>query len=367
MRASSSSGTSWSLQLEIGHSPRPVAQQQLLLVVVEHALGRTVERGRRGEEPRHELLRLRQRQDAVEPAREEAALPQGALELVEAAERPRPEQLAVTLVEAAEDGHPEAVARETERRAGLERLLEQLRDVPLPHAHVDAVDERDQLLRRRHDRDLDRARHDLAQPRVALQPRDVGLLLARDFDPVHELGDRTLLDRLLAERRQDVRDVVHEGRVRADDEHAAQPLAVRVEEPRGAVQADRRLAGARPALHDERALGLGRDQPVLVGLDRGDDVAHAHVAAAFELLEQEVRDARALDRAPVERLVGDVGETPALGAEAASLLDAVRRLRRRRVERPRRGRLPVHDERLVLDRRAPSGGRRRAAAACRRA
>jgi hypothetical protein len=82
-----------------------------------------------------------------------------------------------------------------------------------------------------------------------------------------------------------VRHVVHEGRVRPDDEHAAQPLAVRVEEPGRAVQPDRGLAGAGPALHDERALWLGCDQPVLVRLDRGDDVAHSHVAAALELLE----------------------------------------------------------------------------------
>ena len=90
------------------------------------------------------------------------------------------------------------------------------------------------------------------------------------------------------------------------------------------MQADGRLAGTRAALHDERALGLGRDQPVLVGLDGGDDVAHPHVAPAIELLEQEVGDARALDRAAVERLVGDVREPASLGAEAAPLLDAVR-------------------------------------------
>ena len=114
------------------------------------------------------------------------------------------------------------------------------------------------------------------------------------------------------------------------------------------MEADRRLAGAGAALHDECTFRLGRDQPVLVRLDGGDDVAHPHVAAALELLEQEVGDARALDRAAVERFVGDVGEVSALGAEAAPLLHAVRRLGRRGVERPRRGRLPVDDERLVL-------------------
>ena len=264
------------------------------------------------------------------------------------AQRARAEQLAVALVEAAEHGHPEPIAREPERRSRLERLLEQRGDVALAHPDVDAVDQRHELLRSRHDRDLDRARHDLAQPRIALEPRDVRLLLAHDLDPVDQLGHGPLLDGLLAERRQDVRDVVHEGRVRPDDEHAPQPLAMRVEEPGRAVQPDGRLAGAGTALHDERAFGLGRDQPVLVRLDRGDDVAHPHVAAAVELLEQEVGDARALDRAAVQRLVGDVGQAPALGAEAAPLADAVRLLRRRRVEGPRGGRLPVDDQRLVL-------------------
>ena len=87
-----------------------------------------------------------------------------------------------------------------------------------------------------------------------------------------------------------MRDVLHEGRVRPDDEHAPEPVAVRVEQERGAVQPDGRLARPGTALHDERRLGLARDQVVLVGLDRGDDVAHARVAGAVELLEQEVVD-----------------------------------------------------------------------------
>ena len=139
---------------------------------------------------------------------------------------------------------------------------------------------------------------------------------------VEKLRDRALLDRLLAERGQHVRDVVHERRVRADDEHAAQLLAVRVEKPRRAVQPDGRLAGAGAALDDERAVGLGGDQPVLVGLDRRDDVAHPPLAAALELLEQEVGDRGALDRGAVERLVGDVDDAPPVGAVAAALRDA---------------------------------------------
>ena len=56
----------------------------------------------------------------------------------------------------------------------------------------------------------------------------------------------------------------------------------------------------------------------------------------------------AVDDRAVERLVGDVEEPAALGAESAAQGDAVRVLRRRRVERPRRRRLPVHDELPLL-------------------
>ena len=120
------------------------------------------------------------------------------------------------------------------------------------------------------------------------------------------------------------------------------------------METDRRLAGARAALDDERAVGLGGDEAVLVGLDRRDDVAHPRVAAAVELLEEEVGDSGALDRAAVERLVGDVEELASLRAEAAALRDAVRILRRRGVERPRGRRLPVDDERLLLGVRDPA-------------
>ena len=51
--------------------------------------------------------------------------------------------------------------------------------------------------------------------------RSVGL------DAVDELADRALLDRVLAERRQHVRDVLHERAVRPDDEHAAPLRAAR--------------------------------------------------------------------------------------------------------------------------------------------
>ena len=65
-------------------------------------------------------------------------------------------------------------------------------------------------------------------------------------------------------------------------------------------------------------VGSARDQPVLVGLDRRDDVAHVRVAVALELLEQEVADGGAVEDRAVERLVGDVDHAPSLRAEAAA-------------------------------------------------
>ena len=103
------------------------------------------------------------------------------------------------------------------------------------------------------------------------------------------------------------------------------------------------------ALDDERRLGRSRDEAVLVGLDRGDDVAHARVARAFELLQQEVVErSRNVGERAVERFVADARERSALEAEAASEGDAVRLGGRRGVEGTRGWRLPVDDEHAVV-------------------
>jgi len=114
------------------------------------------------------------------------------------------------------------------------------------------------------------------------------------------------------------------------------------------MQAHGGLAGARAALDHERHVGVVGDQPVLVGLDRRDDVAHVPAARSLELLEQEVADGGAVEHRSIERLVCDVEQTAPVGAEAAAQRDAVRVVGRRGVEGPRRRCLPVDDDLLLL-------------------
>ena len=129
----------------------------------------------------------------------------------------------------------------------------------------------------------------------------------------------------------------------------ASVLAVRVEEPRRAVQPDRGLAGAGPALdHERRRPGRAVIRRYWSAWIVATMSRMCCVAVALELLEQEVADRRAVDDRAVERLVGDVEQPAAVGAEAPAQRDAVRVVRRRRVERPCRRRLPVDDELLLL-------------------
>jgi hypothetical protein len=101
----------------------------------------------------------------------------------------------------------------------------------------------------------------------------------------HEVAQGAGLHTLLAEAGQHVGDVGEIGLVRADEQHAA-PLPaevrVRVQQVRGAVQRDDGLAGAGPAVDDERAAGPGPDDRVLVGLDGAEHVAHPRRAAAAQ-------------------------------------------------------------------------------------
>jgi hypothetical protein len=88
------------------------------------------------------------------------------------------------------------------------------------------------------------------------------------------------------------------------------------------MQAHSRLAGPGAALDHERRLGRTRDQSVLVRLDRRDDVAHARVARALELLEEDVVDRRGgVGKGAVERLVAEPEQLATTRAEAAAQRD----------------------------------------------
>src|SRR5581483_12279126 len=103
-----------------------VAQEQALLVAVEHAVRGLGERRGRGQQARDELLRARQRKHALEELREEAVPSERAFEVVKATQRARAEQLGVALVEAAQQRHAKTLARGGERKAGRQRGLRQL-------------------------------------------------------------------------------------------------------------------------------------------------------------------------------------------------------------------------------------------------
>jgi hypothetical protein len=104
-----------------------------------------------------------------------------------------------------------------------------------------------------------------------------------------------------------------------------------------------------PPWNDQHPFGLARDQPELVGLDRRDDVAHVLVAAAFELLEEDVGNAvDDVSGRPVQRLVVEVEQGAALGAEAPAAREPLRVCDGRGVERPRGRRLSVDDDRRLL-------------------
>ena len=270
------------------------------------------------EDATHELLGLDARPRAVDELSEERA--DRTLELVERPEREVVELAPVLLVQPPRREHAEPVAPFGVRSAACPRLVDQRRDVVRLEVQERAVHANADELVRRNRQSVYRFREPLRDRDVGLAARKLRLLAPRRRDP-SELVDRPLLDALLAECRQHVRDVVHEHGVRPDHENAgALELApVRVKEPRRSMQADRGLARPRPALHDEDALRLTRDQRELVRLDRRDDVAHVLVAAALELLEQDVRNAvDDVARRSVERLVVELEQPPPVDAKAPS-------------------------------------------------
>jgi hypothetical protein len=302
-------------------------------------------------QPPDERLRRHTRKRSGDDAVEISAASERTLHVLERAVSGAAELLSVQAVHAPYELRAEALACRGDRIGSRYGVLDELRELVRIDAHLGAVkphgDERFWDRRNRAHRLVEQRRHG----QTALLGCEIARVSGCHRDiAAEDLRQRALVDALLAEHRKHVRDVLHEDRVRAGDEHpgAFELGPVGVEQPRGAVQPDRRLAGAGSALDHECAARLARDQSVLVALDRGDDVGHVLLAAALELFEQDVGDAARERRAgAVERLVDEIAQRPAFHPEAPAGRDSPRRERRRRVERPRGRRLPVDDERLV--------------------
>ena len=117
--------------------------------------------------------------------------------------------------------------------------------------------------------------HDRGHARVAFEASHLDRLGPLDRHVGHERRGRGQVGAGLAQRRQHLLDVAEEEAVRPDHEHALalERVPVGVQEVRGAMERDRGLAGTRAALHDEHAGEWRADDLVLLGLNRGDDVA----------------------------------------------------------------------------------------------
>ncbi len=117
------------------------------------------------------------------------------------------------------------------------------------------------------------------------------------------------------------------------------------------MQRDRRLAGAGAALHDEHAAEVGADHPVLLGLDRLDDVAHPPGAGGADGGEQGRLAGQPFTAAggqrDVEDLVVEGDHRAVVGADVAPAAYPVRVGGGRQVERPGGGRPPVDQQRVV--------------------
>jgi hypothetical protein len=166
--------------------------------------------------------------------------------------------------------------------------------------------------------------------------------------------ERGLAHRGLPQRRQHLGDVAQEQRVGADDQHAlaVELAAVLVEQERGPVQAHGGLAGARSALDDHAGGERGPDHLVLLGGDRGHDVAHLAGARPLELGQQGIGDAAVVGRVDavgiVEDLVEQVVDAAVAHDEAAAAVQLHRVGGGGSVERRRHVGPPVDDDRVAL-------------------
>ena len=128
---------------------------------------------------------------------------------------------------------------------------------------------------------------------------------------------------------------------------AVEPLAEGVEQPGGAVQPDRRLAGARGPLHADADGDVAADDLVLLRLDRRDDVAHRAGARPLDLGGEDRARRPVRLRRLAQVLVLEGGEASAVDAEPAPQHDVHRLGGRRPVEGGRDRGPPVDDDRVA--------------------
>ena len=216
----------------------------------------------------------------------------------------------------------------------------------------------------------DRDGYDLGHPQVALDDRDGVRDLCLGLDRGIQLpwGGQ---DRAgLPESGQDLADVAQEQGVGSDHQHATARdlVAVRVQQIGRSVQADHGLAASRAALDDEDP-GHGRpDDPVLLGLDGGHDVAHATRASGGQCSHERAVALVGGVRAhgiEVQHVVLDPADRPAVQQDVPPPGDAHRGRGGRAVERLGGGRAPVSQQEVLgligqaepsdVDRRARGG------------
>ena len=187
--------------------------------------------------------------------------------------------------------------------------------------------------------------HDRRHPLVPFEAGDLDRLGTRGGHLGHERCRRGQLDARLAERWQHLLDVAEEEAVGPHDEHALaleqEPMGV--EEVGGPVERDRGLARARAALHDEHPGERRPDDLVLLGLDRGHDVAHVARARPLERGEQRrgagqetVAFGAGRARDGSEQLVLQIDDATPLGDEVAPAPQSHRMAAGGPVERLRR-------------------------------
>ena len=129
----------------------------------------------------------------------------------------------------------------------------------------------------------------------------------------------------LAESRKHGADVIKERAVRADDQDvaASQALPKGIEQPRRPVQAARGLAGAGRTLDADRHADVAAHDGVLIGLDRGYDVAHWPDPRPFDLTDKNLAPEGGLDRScdpvgAVEPLVLICGQLTSVDSEPST-------------------------------------------------